>query len=636
MPKLLLSLNNGKPQEFLFSLNGGVATGSIESPVDPTTTIVSASLTDNFYIGNNPWFDLSAGFDPDIHFRLDSIQTGELCYWEKTENGFEKEPHLFRQVYGKSLLRLQYWADKGNHVQADQGKTVLEIEVTGIIPKWKAPLFDALSSFFQDEANGYFLRDHLHGNTKKEFNLVFRPGYSSYYGADIELDCIEALFNNKFKGHLYGVALHPIECFRTRTVLQRAQLVRRLSSRSLRKIESHGKNTVSVYEEKRIPDIQTRCNNVLSTFLQKLHSRVLTIRCHLECQLSGGKTNKPPASYIIAQAATKREVTEASIKRCDSLLSLLRDFLHFPVFAFSPSRQEIIFHVPASEFRQTNHYRFLYDAILKFELSHFYWSGDQTSKYLLPQFKVHDSGKGGEATDFWIRKYSMLYEYWCYLRIHRTLRSIGFSPTDDIGIDAMHKTVYVRDKDKILISLYHDVNNDYAPTDGTMYPNPPGNMTPDFALVFECPNGKTTKYGLMILDAKSDGRVKPWFISKRNRYLDSQLDSSTASAIPKPIIKQSWIILSGENEPEKSRIECPPTCQGDSEEMHGRSKTDKSLLKIFRWDSNTCKFQSGTPKNGMGMGYLRTRIRCGHDKTETDHFKLFLEAQVKLMEQLLT
>lgn len=645
MPKLLLSLsdvdsrgyaqdrNGGKPYEFPFSLNGEVAFFRLESPVDPITTVVSASLADNFYIGNNPWFDLSAGFDPDIHFLLDSGQTGELCCWQKTErNGFEKEPHLFRQVFGKSCLRLQYWADKDDYSQDERGNTVLEIQVTGNIPKGKAPLFDALSSFFQDEANGYFLKDHFHGNTEKEFDLVFRQGYSSYYDADTELDCIESLFSSKFKAHLYGVALHPNECFQTRPVLQRAQHVRRISSRSLRKIESHGTDTVSVFEEKRIPDIQTRSNNVLSTFLNKLHSRLLTIRRHLESQsFSVGKTGK---TYEIAQLATKREVTQDKIARCNNLLSLLREFLLFPVFAFSPSRQEIIFHVPASAFRQTNHYRFLYNAILKFELSHFYWSGDQTSKYLLPQFKVPDSGKVGTGTDFWIRKYSMLYEYWCYFRIHQTLVSLGFSPTNDLGVDVMHRTLYVRDRDKLQITLYHDVNLDYAPTDGTMYPAPPGAMTPDFALVFECPIGITTKYGLVILDAKSDDRTKPRMINKRNAYLGSQLDSTTATVYPKPIIKQSWLILSGENEPEKSWIECPPTCLGDSE-FHGMSEKNTTLLRKFTWDPNSCEFQFSSTAYGIGMGYLRTRIRCKDDKMETDHFKLFLEAQIKLMEQLL-
>lgn len=116
--------------------------------------------------------------------------------------------------------------------------------------------------------------------------------------------------------------------------------------------------------------------------------------------------------------------------------------------------------------------------------------------------------------------------------------------------------------------------------------------------------------------------------------MESQLDSTTATANPKPIIKQSWLILSGENEPGKSWIECPPTCIGDSE-FRGIGEKKETLLREFTWDPNSCEFQSSSTAYGIGMGYLRTRIRCNHDKTETDHFKLFLEAQIKLMEKLL-
>ena len=645
MAELSLTINGKSYPPYAFSLDGDPSEYNLEDPFPVSfDDRVSAMLSGNYALGGDPYFELSAGFDPDIEFQSLDIADGKGdLYCQQIEHGKAiKRKNLFGQVYGDSCLRLRYWKDYSN--RPEESSIVLIVWIVGRIPEEKQKRLEALSSFFQNEANGHFLLDPFHGHTQKEFDLVFRSGYTSYRDPIIELDCINELLDNRFVYHLRGVVKRPASVFQPTRTLQSAARVRRLSPSNWRKIEARGSDNVSIWEQSRVPTFCTECNDVISTFLQKLHLRVRIIRSELEAshkhptsdyntaQATAKKLSRRP--YEISGMERERSALDENTNLCGRLLSLLQSFLDCSVFSFSESRKTSVFRVPASEFGRTEHYRFLYRKILRFELTHFYWSGDRHSSFKIPSYRAVDS-KG----DFWIRKYSMQYEFWCYLRIYQTLKDLDFSTKDVPDVDIMRRATFLRNS--LQVVLFHDVHPErqYRIENG-LYPQPIG--TPDFALVFECK--KTGNTALIVLDAKSNATTDVRMIEARNKYLGSRLTRKPRSKSHRdPIMVQSWIILSGEGEPSKATIDCPPSFKSPSwveKEFENLNDDQKNDVRLFCWDNRNRRFLlkklDDPPDNWVGIGTLRSRIRCPTDNGETDVFRTFVSAEVDFMEQLLS
>jgi len=233
----------------------------------------------------------------------------------------------------------------------------------------------------------------------------------------------------------------------------------------------------------------------------------------------------------------------------------------------------------------------------------------------------------------------MLYEYWCYLRIHQTFSDLDFDTTDVPGTNIMQESVF--DRNDLRVILFHDVHPEKCFRGmGDLYPKPIG--TPDFAVVFK--NLRTRNTALLILDAKADAFVRGHMIKPRNKYLRSTLvkgKKSVRGKLSSPLMIQSWIVLSGDDEQDKPFIECPPSDRKsrNESEFDELDEESKNVIRQLRWNaSNKCfNFQQSdeSPDEFLGVGYLRSRIRCRGDRAETDQFKTFLTAEIKLMDQLL-
>lgn len=643
MAELSLTINGKKRPPYAFTLDGDLSEYELKDEVSFDDKVF-AQLNGNFAVGRDPYYELSAGFDPDVEFLSLDIANGKGdLYCQQIEHGKAKyRRDLFGQVYGDSCLRLRYWEDFSN--RPEESNIVLIVKIVGLIPKIKQDRLETLSSFFQNEANGHFLIDPFHGHTRKEFDLVFRSGYTSYRDPAIELDCINGLLDKRFVSHLRGVVKRPVMNYLPTRTIQHAARVRRLSPGSLRKINAQESDSVSIWEESRVPSIRTGCNDVISTFLHKLHLRVKLIRAELEAnhehtgseyksaQAVARKLSRRP--YEILMMEREHGVLDEKLILCERLLSLLQLFLAQPIFSFSEFRKTSIFRVSASEFGRTEHYRFLYRNILRFELTHFYWSGDRHSAFKIPSYRASTS-----RGDFWIRKYSMQYEFWCYLRLFQTLSDLGFSTNDVPDVDTMRRSTFLRNDLRIV--LFHDVQpgRQYRIEQG-VYPQPIG--TPDFALVFE--SLRTGNTALIVLDAKSNAETATHIIESRNKYLGTSLTRKPKTRSHQdPLMIQSWIILSGEGESVKAPIDCPPSCKGtswDEREFANLDVDQNSDVRLFWWDDRNRRFSLKNtvdpPEIWVGIGTLRSRIRCPTDKVETDVFRTFLSAEVDFMEQLLS
>lgn len=613
--------------------------------VDPYA-IVKATIVGDFGGGDNSYFDLVAGLDPDIQFSSRSIARGDVEI--RLENWDSKErQNLFAQVFGPSLLTLRYWENFAG--DDHNSRPVLQVPVNGYIPDEKKSLYTYLRQYLQQYDNGRFLLETLRGQIQEKYDLLFVPGFSSNDDPLVHLGYIKGLVNKPFSQHLEGIIRSPVTSFRQGVICGKASTFRRLTKRNVEKAESVGWDNCNIVEKLSKPSFLCGCNNVVSTFLYKLVCRLAAIRRALERRITELEStykdergriqktlkkqpNAVPKKYAIPRAESDKEMLMKYITECDQLSETLAMFLSYPVFAYSPSRREVIFRVPYSDFSRTNNYQHIYHSIWEYERTSFYWIGDTSTFFQLPAYCY--SAKG---TNCWVKKYSMMYEYWCYLRIHDVFSNFGFDTHDHPGVSPMQCSVFESKKQSLRIYLYHDVK------DGSRYRSPNhlsprsnNNKTPDFAIIFE--NSKTSKASILILDSKADAsrlngkRLKETI----EKYCNVDIGKKRSADL---VLRQCWFIFSGEAEEKtipQHFIETPPAMPQALWMSLPSSITDFS--DFFSWSNGG--FHINLPafdydETPTFVGHLRSHVHREEDSLSPDHFEEFLSAQVKLMEQLL-
>lgn len=598
-------------------------------------------------------FELSAGLDPDIVF--ESPPTFQVVSFidlgvKKSKPGKDGKVHdhwkwaenLFAQTYGNTFLYLRRYDANFN------AEDTLIIPVVNTVPKEKRELYHALTEYLYQNAHGYFLIDSVRGQTVDKVSQEFHFGYSSFNDPELELFSIKEILTSDFRLALLDVLRNPDERFFDVNCPKRLSKIRRVSPSALRRRGTHLVENPMVWASVRVPSFETPCNNVISTFLDTLLRRINAIADYFT--LTRQTTNAHQKdTWKRRQDSRVETATAVILDRCNELRKFLMPFLKNRVFAFSEKRRETIFKISMGCRSKSPCYRSVLNTIRKYSLTNFYWTGDPSPLFRQPAY-IH--AKDGRNT--WIRKYSMLYEFWCYMRMHQVFRELGFRTSDIPQNGRMRVCSYMRDEDNLRVVLYHDVGvtNETMPIELES-----GGKTPDFALFFE--NQKTKNLALVILDAKSSPDYAEYIPRTRNKYLTccGLPDGSEQSSRLK--MKQSWIVISGDDCPSfGTAIECPPkgiepkdateigrhinsafdelSCDGTDRSF--REQKLKTWLQGLEWSSTGFSINPIKNHIAMGAGYLFTHIkRSGsvEDAEETDRFKLFLEAQIKLMETIL-
>ena len=347
------------------------------------------------------------------------------------------------------------------------------------------------------------------------------------------------------------------------------------------------------------------------------------------------KPNERWNRYSIPRVESDKEILQTKIGECDALIGTLKGFLSHPVFAYDFSRQKTIFNVSPSEFSRTGDYLFLYRSICEYEKTSFYWSGDNSTLYRLPAFRFSEEGK-----DYWVRKYSMMYEYWCYLRIHETISNLGYLSSDRPDVNQMQRSVFQKGNSRII--LFHDVDarkkniKDRFRNSSLLIPHT-GNKTPDFALIFE--NLTTRKVALIILDSKSDAwRLNDQGLSTTfDKYIRADIGKKRAADL---VFRQCWIVYSGENEEKKMLhpfIETPPSMSPNEFSQFPDVVIDGAGYLAWRNDSFHLRLSEldDHDETPTFIGCLRSHVKTTDDSYSPDHFREFLAGQIELMEQCL-
>ena len=639
--------SKGKPLgNFDFYLDRGTIIPKEKAlQVDPYAT-VKATIVGNFGGGDNSYFVLEAGLHPDVCFSSRSIAKGDVEI--KLENWDSKDrQNLFAQVFGPSLLTLRYWE---NFTGDDHNsRAVLQVPINGYIPEEKESLYNSLRQYLQQYDNGRFLLETLRGQITEKYDLLFVPGFSSNDDPLLHLEYIKGLVNKPFTQHLEGIIRSPVTSFRQGMICGKASTFRRLTKRNIEKASTIGWDNCNIVEKLSQPSFVCGCNNVVSTFLYKLVCRLAAIRRALERRITELEStykderqriqkalkkqpNAVPKKYAIPRAESDKEILVKHITECEQLSESLARFLSYPVFAYSTSRREVIFRIPYSDFSRTNNYQHIYHAIWEYERTSFYWTGDPSAFFQLPAYYYSENGE-----NHWVKKYSMMYEYWCYLRLHDTFLSLGFSTLDHPGVSPMQRSIFKSEKKPLHIYLYHDVRDDpkYR-SPNYLSPVPKNKQTPDFAIIFE--NLVTRKVSLLILDAKSNAsRLTGKQLTETiEKYVSIDIGKKRPADL---VLSQCWFVFSGEVEEKEIPqhfIETPPAMPKDLWRSLPSSIIDFS--DFFSW-SNGC-FHVNLPafdydETPTLVGHLRSHIHRDEDSHSPDHFEEFLSAQVKLMEQLL-
>ena len=508
--------------------------------------------------------------EPDIVARVVVEPGEEREFTSYNENEVRLEFPLFRGGLGRCELLLV----------KEKPFEEKEIAIVYVGDKKKEQLYDVMVKELFTKNLPHFVLNEFQGQMKKHrFTLEFSEGYASYDDDDIMLKALRRLTVD-FMPLLKCVSQTPVMryekvlCRRPLSVLSR---IDRETSRAIIRSQCGFENLCA--RDERVRALRKRVTTrlpvhaAIKTFLDYFVLRRLTeirIRCEKDVlQLrteikdkeeelkSKGvqlKERKSVDGIKKRMAGVKNQIDarETRIQNINKKLTLIvasegivRGCLMMPIFA--GIREDVmIYDLPSSDFMATEAYRRLYNMMAEFLRTRFWWIGDkmQSDRWKMPQRKL-DEVSGTQQLQ---HKYSLVYENWAFAQIIFALQNeLGYKHIGDKILGVYGSCAF--EKEDVVVRIVHDVITSSPKNDGAEFVTKK-RWTPDFALIVSL-----AKYGNVwyIMDAKSDGDLKPHMVDKMLKYADDE--SFRFLTTPKSGV---FLIRSGEGEALNSEIEVPP------------------------------------------------------------------------------
>lgn len=523
--------------------------------------------------------------EPDIVARVE-VDTGSEGNFVTYDNKEHREFPLFRGGLGGCELLLVKEVFEGEDLPQ-------KLAIVYVGDKKKEQLYDIMVEGLFAKNLPHFVLNEFQGQMKKHrFTLEFNEGYASYDDDDIMLKSLHRLTVDlmpllKCISQTPVMRYEKVSCRRPLSVLSR---IDRETSRAI--IRSQGSFEDLCARDERVRALRKRVTTrlpvhaAIKTFLEYFVLRRLVeirIRCEkdvkqlkakikdMDAELkSKGVELKKKEEQIqqernegliekikkivgrITKRKNQKDDLETSIQSINEKLTLIaagegvvRGCLTMPIFT-GISEDVLIYDLPPSDFMATEAYRRIYNIMAEFLRTRFWWIGDkiQSGQWRMPQRKLD----GTSGTQQLQHKYSLVYENWSFAQMIFVLQNeLGYKHIGDKILGVYGSCAF--EKEDIVVRIVHDVITSSPKKGGTEFISKSG-WTPDFALIVS-----HAKYGNVwyVMDAKSDGDLKPHMVDKMLKYANDE--SFRFLATPKSGV---FLIRSGEDDGQNSEIEVPP------------------------------------------------------------------------------
>ena len=263
--------------------------------------------------------------------------------------------------------------------------------------------------------------------------------------------------------------------------------------------------------------------------------------------------------------------------------------------------------------------------MLEFMRQRFWWVGDTDSEaWALPKFEMSDEGESLLQT-----KYSLVYENWCYARLIKAFKHIGFSLLNGGCLANKDGSYCMFEKDGLCVQLIHGIHAEKRKPkniQGDMFiceDQGTSLLTPDFALVFGL-DGKADRQW-MVLDAKSNARMRDHMINKRNQYAGGITYTTDGQNRVKPFA--CMLVWSGENKDMFPDVEMPLSHEDRYSKGGGSGPTDD-----YSWRSDY-GIEVGEDGYTTFHGHLRVNVKSA--KMRQNIFDEFVDGISKTARRLL-
>ena len=474
-------------------------------------------------------FILQIGGDTDVRAfaKIESGKTrGKFLYREKVNGKWKEDDkfRLFRGTPGGTALFVLKRYDSDAPVW-----TLASIEVCDEV---KGKLYDGMVGDILRMGLPHYVIDEFKWQmARNRFSLKWRYGYTSYESVDAMLLVLSRLIRRELEPNLREIAravqykfvkqerlMSLSRVHRVNGVVRRnvSRLMRHQSIESIADIEC-GK--VRALASEATTDIPAHA--VIRTFLEQfvLHrldiiEKDIMARLHHSTEDMKRHSNGTHQYKINKWAEAKAE-SESCGRKLRLVHELRSRIIPFVTASFlsvaKPGRY--VFDVDANEFDATSNYRRLYVVMLEYSRTRFSWtSEDSNERFRILQVDVSSRGETRLQ-----KKYSSVYENWCYARMLTAMKDLGFSLQDHRYQADGAGTVCTYEKDGVSVKVMHGIvavpqeDCEFYLTDQGRY-----QLTPDFSIVISVQG--VTEDCWIVADAKSDDCLRSHMVEKRNDY----------------------------------------------------------------------------------------------------------------------
>ena len=513
---------------------------------------------------------LQVGEQPDVRASVDThnlVNGGSFKCWDNELQQEVNEFKLFRGPFGASML---YLVEYGNPSRFDKAA-----EVTVLLDKddVRGDYYDRMvADLLDDNLPHYVLDDFKWQMARNLFSITWNDGYTSTEDPELMLTAIRDVVK-----HLERPLEYINQCAQTTFVRDRRRVflsrASHLDKRMKREVGSlmrrRGADDIyhiaeeKVGEPRHVASCCTNAHSVIWTFLGKfLLRRLSLIRNRLEERQRDAGTVIAGKQAVIRNNSDQRAVKTAkniAVDRSSEFESLrkkielqktiarkVRGLMSFPVF--NNCRNGLtVFDVEAEEFSDNAAYRRIYDLMLDFCRSRFWWIEDGSNCFWrMPKLVLSEDGKSRLQL-----KYSIVYENWCYSRMILAMKALGY---DFVGGNALKRndnTLAIFRRGTVEVQIFHGITalKKKKGSKDVFVSYKTGKLTPDFAIVVKNLNGDVA---WVVADAKSDARLSKHIVEKRQKYAEHIL----LFGKHKPFA--SIIFRSGEADGDFALLEFPP------------------------------------------------------------------------------
>ena len=600
-------------------LSVDISAGAIGYATFACDDIVSAELELTSDEVGREYF-LQIGGCPDKRPYLSAVSHAGVFKFELKPDRNSKDWHsfpLFRSTIGKSLLFLGE-----TRYDADVNSPLRRIAEINVIDETRSDIYDKMVRSLLDDDLPHFCLDDFHWQMlKNRFSLSWEDGYTSYQNSNVMLMQLRRVIKC-ISPYFASILRAPQMSFQRNFVKKPLAEVNRIDTYTrkaiYRQMLKRGESDLVRMQNDKIlitgkrPTYDIPAHQAIKTFLKTVKARLFIIETDLDRRLRElqADVNKkarvrkdPRAKNIIAD---DRAAIDGIVRKqwlCRRVRRIVVSMLSSDVMRNS-SDGTTIFDVAWASFSATEAYRKLYESILRFSRSCYWWVGDkQIGAWRVPTLRMADNGMS-----LLQHKYSTVYENWCYAQLLKGFFKLGFTCVEGQFLPNENGSRCKFVKGEVEVTLIHGVRamerSRYSDAEFEDIRASEFGMTPDYAMIIR----ERGRDGCVwaVLDAKSDPSMREHMLKARNKYAGGICYVDHGSRV---MPFASILLRSGECDSDYPEIEIPPPkCEwasgapGDEYRIKDHSDAD------YRWDDHN-GIVEGANKLPPYHGHLRVNVK---------------------------